>query len=176
MQVIRLAVIIPAKTNLQRDDHEENTITEAAFFQQHKFHNRRRRFRGQWVSGIDVHKKNCHIAVRLNGALALTFVAPSDNIAIARMMGKLNPALKKIACEAGPTGLSLARVLEEASLPAPLMKPIRHQQHTRPPKPNTFRANPKPRISPNYRTARHIQFITHTCPLPARRDSSHPIK
>ena len=67
--------------------------------------------------GIDVHKKNCHIAIRLNGALALTFVAPSDNIAIARMMCKLNPAVKKIVYEAGPTGFSLARALEKASLP-----------------------------------------------------------
>lgn len=73
--------------------------------------------------GIDVHKKNYHIAIRLNGALALTFVAPSDNIAIARMMCKLNPAVKKIVYEAGPTGFSLARVLEKASLPVAVIAP-----------------------------------------------------
>ena len=73
--------------------------------------------------GIDVHKKNCHIAIRLNGALALTFVAPSDNIAIAQMMGKLNPALKQIVYEAGPTGFSLARVLKKASLPVAVIAP-----------------------------------------------------
>jgi transposase len=73
--------------------------------------------------GIDVHKKNCHIAVRLNGALALTFVAPSDNIAIAQTLGKLNPAIKKIVYEAGPTGFSLARALEKASLPIAVIAP-----------------------------------------------------
>ncbi len=73
--------------------------------------------------GIDVHKKNCHIAIRLNGALALTFVAPSDNMAISRMMCKLNPAVKKIVYEAGPTGFSLARVLEKASLPVAVIVP-----------------------------------------------------
>ncbi len=73
--------------------------------------------------GIDVHKKNCHIAIRLNSALAITFVAPSDNIAIARMMCKLNPALKQIVYEAGPTGFSLARALEKASLPVAVIAP-----------------------------------------------------
>ena len=34
--------------------------------------------------GIDGHKINCHIAVWLNKAIALTFVTPSDNIAIAK--------------------------------------------------------------------------------------------
>ena len=33
MQLIRLAVIIPTKTNLQTDDRQENTIKETAFFQ-----------------------------------------------------------------------------------------------------------------------------------------------
>ena len=32
--------------------------------------------------GIDVHKTNCHIAIWLNEAIALTFVTPSDNAAI----------------------------------------------------------------------------------------------
>ena len=34
--------------------------------------------------GIDVHKKNCHIAIWLNNGIALTFVAPADNSGIAR--------------------------------------------------------------------------------------------
>ncbi|MHC5083553.1 MAG: hypothetical protein ACYTET_06405 [Planctomycetota bacterium] len=33
--------------------------------------------------GIDVHKVKCHIAIWLNEAIALTFVTPSDNVAIA---------------------------------------------------------------------------------------------
>jgi len=38
--------------------------------------------------GIDVHKTNCHIAIWLNEAIALTFVTPSDNIAIAHTLGR----------------------------------------------------------------------------------------
>jgi hypothetical protein len=41
MQVIRLAVIIPAKNQSERDDREKDTIKETAFFQQHKFHHKR---------------------------------------------------------------------------------------------------------------------------------------
>ena len=85
--------------------------------------------------GIDVHKANCHIAIRLNGGLALTFVSPSDNIAIAQMMAKLNPALKKIVYEAGPTGFSLARVLREASLPVAVIAP------SKTPRPSAQQAN-----------------------------------
>jgi len=43
--------------------------------------------------GIDVHKKNCHIAIWLNEAIALTFVTPSDNVAIAHTLGRLTPGL-----------------------------------------------------------------------------------
>ena len=67
--------------------------------------------------GIDVHKVKYHIAIWLNEAIALTFVTPSDNIAIAQMLSKLKPGLKKVVYEAGPTGFSLARALSAASLP-----------------------------------------------------------
>ena len=73
--------------------------------------------------GIDVHKTNCHIAIWLNEAIALTFVTPSDNAAIARMLHKLTPALKQVVYEAGPTGFSLARTLKAASLPIAVIAP-----------------------------------------------------
>ncbi len=73
--------------------------------------------------GIDVHKKNCHIAIWLNEAIALTFVTPSDNMAIAHILSKLNPGLKRIVYEAGPTGFSLARALKAASLPVSVIAP-----------------------------------------------------
>jgi transposase len=73
--------------------------------------------------GIDVHKVKCHIAIWLNEAIALTFVTPSDNVAIAQMLGKLKPGLKKIVYEAGPTGFSLARTLKLASLPVAVIAP-----------------------------------------------------
>ena len=65
--------------------------------------------------GIDVHKVDYHIAIWLNNGIALTFVSPSDNSAIARTLDKLNPGLKQIVYEAGPTGFSLARTLAAAS-------------------------------------------------------------
>ena len=73
--------------------------------------------------GIDVHKKNCHIAVWLNEGIALTYVAPSDNQALVRQMQRLRPALRKIVYEAGPTGFSLVRTLRAASLPAAVIAP-----------------------------------------------------
>jgi transposase len=118
MQVIRLAVIITAKTYLKGMTMKKTLSKKQRFFNRINLTTD-----DEVYVGIDVHKKNCHIAVRLNGALALTFVAPSDNIAIAQMMGKLNPAIKKIVYEAGPTGFSLARALEKASLPIAVIAP-----------------------------------------------------
>jgi len=73
--------------------------------------------------GIDVHKINCHIAIRLNGAIALTYVTPSDNRALVRQMQRLQPALRKIVYEAGPTGFSLVRTLRRASLQVAVIAP-----------------------------------------------------
>jgi len=73
--------------------------------------------------GIDVHKKSCHVAIWLNDAIALTFVTPTDNLAIAQMLQKLTPGLKQIVYEAGPTGFSLARTLRAASLPVAVIAP-----------------------------------------------------
>lgn len=73
--------------------------------------------------GIDTHKKNCHVAIWLNEGIALTFVTPSDNVAIAQILSKLNPGLKQIVYEAGPTGFSLARTLRAASLPVAVIAP-----------------------------------------------------
>jgi len=57
--------------------------------------------------GIDVHKIKYHVAIWLNNGIALTFVTPSDNLAIANTLSKLTPALKQIVYEAGPTGHNL---------------------------------------------------------------------
>jgi len=115
MQVIRLAVIMPAKTNAKGMTVKKTLSRKQRFFNKISL-----TADDKVYVGIDVHKKNCHIAIRLNGALALTFVAPSDNIAIARMMCKLNPAVKKIVYEAGPTGFSLARELKKLHCLLPL--------------------------------------------------------
>ncbi|MBW8017393.1 MAG: hypothetical protein FVQ82_14525 [Planctomycetes bacterium] len=46
--------------------------------------------------GIDVHKVDYHVAIWLNNGIALTFVAPADNSAIARELEKLTPGLKQV--------------------------------------------------------------------------------
>lgn len=88
------------------------------FFKQVKFTSR-----DEVYVGIDVHKINCHIAIRLNGAIVLTYVTPSDNSALVRQMQRLQPALRKVVYEAGPTGFSLVRALRQASLPAAVIAP-----------------------------------------------------
>ena len=47
--------------------------------------------------GIDVHKIKYHVAIWLNNGIALTFVTPSDNLALANTLSKLTPALKLMA-------------------------------------------------------------------------------
>jgi transposase len=78
--------------------------------------------------GIDVHKETCHIALYLNGAHAIDFITPSDNIKICQTLKKLEPAIKNIVYEAGPTGYSLARQLQQASLPVQVIAPSKTPQ------------------------------------------------
>ena len=73
--------------------------------------------------GIDVHKISHHIAVWLNDAPAIDFVMPADNQKILTMLEKLCIAIKLIVYEAGPTGYSLARLLQDAKLPIRVIAP-----------------------------------------------------
>ena len=75
--------------------------------------------------GIDVHKATYHVALYLNGSHAIDFVTPADNDNICQTLKKLQPAIKKIVYEAGPTGYSLARVLQEQSLPVQVIAPTK---------------------------------------------------
>jgi transposase len=73
--------------------------------------------------GIDVHKATYHIALYLNGGHAVDFVTPADNAKVCDDLRKLQPAIKNIVYEAGPTGYSLARYLQQASLPVQVIAP-----------------------------------------------------
>ncbi len=73
--------------------------------------------------GIDVHKTTYHIALYLNGGHAIDFVTPANNDNVCQTLKKLQPAIKKIVYEAGPTGYSLARQLQQASLPVQVIAP-----------------------------------------------------
>lgn len=78
--------------------------------------------------GIDVHKINYHVALYLNGAHAIDYITPADNAKLCATFKKLQPAIKSIVYEAGPTGYSLARQLQQASLPVQVIAPSKTPQ------------------------------------------------
>lgn len=61
--------------------------------------------------GIDVHKKQYHVALWYSGSLTYYFVMSSDNAQVVRKLERIKVAVKKVVYEAGPTGYSLARLL-----------------------------------------------------------------
>jgi transposase len=73
--------------------------------------------------GIDVHKKSYHIAFWLNEAPAIDFVTPADNKKIVQILKRFSNAVKLIVYEAGPTGYSLARLLQQNKLPVKIAAP-----------------------------------------------------
>src|SRR4030043_1826306 len=75
--------------------------------------------------GIDVHKKSYHVAFWLNHAPAIDFVMPPDNAKLIDTLNKLRVALRMVVYEAGPTGYSLARMLQQADVPV-----SRQEEHT----------------------------------------------
>jgi transposase len=78
--------------------------------------------------GIDVHKTTYHVALYLNGGHAIDFITPADNSKICTTLKKLEPAIKNIVYEAGPTGYSLARQLQHQSLPVQVIAPSKTPQ------------------------------------------------
>ncbi len=99
MQVIRLTAILPAKTNL-KPMSAKKTLSK----KQRSFNKSNLTTDDEVYVAIDVHK-NCHIAIRLNGTLALTFAAPSDNVAIARMLVNLNSVFLDVADAWDPSAM-----------------------------------------------------------------------
>jgi len=73
--------------------------------------------------GIDVHKKSYHIAFWLNNAPAINFVTPADNKKVLQMFQRFSPSIKLVVYEAGPTGYSLARLLQENKIPVKIAAP-----------------------------------------------------
>jgi transposase len=73
--------------------------------------------------GLDVHKKNVHAAVRVNGCELTTFVTPADVATVVRSLSRFKAALKRVVYEAGPTGYGLARALRKAGFPTEVIAP-----------------------------------------------------
>ena len=73
--------------------------------------------------GLDVHKATYGVALWLNDTPAIDFVMPSDNDKLLKLLEKVRIALKRVVYEAGPTGYTLARSLQKASLPVWVVAP-----------------------------------------------------
>lgn len=82
--------------------------------------------------GIDAHKKSLHIALWLNCAPAIDFVSPPDNKKLIETLNKLRPALRMVVYEAGPTGYSLARAMQNANLPVSVVAPSKTPRQAAP--------------------------------------------
>lgn len=75
--------------------------------------------------GLDVHKRSYHLALRREDGAAITWVSPPEPEALSELLEKLELRVGLIAYEAGPTGFSLARHLQEAGYPVLVAAPSR---------------------------------------------------
>ena len=82
--------------------------------------------------GIDAHKKSLHVALWLNDAPAIDFVSPPDYKKLVDTLNKLRPALRMVVYEAGPTGYSLAREMQNAKLPVSVVAPSKTPRQSAP--------------------------------------------
>jgi transposase len=82
--------------------------------------------------GIDAHKKSLHIALWLNNAPAIDFVSPPDSDQLIDTLNRLRPALRMVVYEAGPTGYSLARAMQNANLPVSVVAPSKTPRQASP--------------------------------------------
>lgn len=82
--------------------------------------------------GIDAHKKSLHVALFLNDAPAIDFVMPTDSKKLIDTLNKLRPALRMVVYEAGPTGYSLARVMQNVNLPVNVVAPSKTPRQSAP--------------------------------------------
>lgn len=69
-----------------------------------------------WI-GIDVHKRSYYVALKRNDGQTTTWVSPASPQKFAEQIQRLDISVAAVAYETGPTGFSLARVLEQANIP-----------------------------------------------------------
>lgn len=73
--------------------------------------------------GIDVHKRSYHLALRRADGRALTQVTPASPSSVVALLTGLNIRIGVVAYESGPTGFSLARMLQDAEIPVLVAAP-----------------------------------------------------
>jgi len=77
-----------------------------------------------WI-GLDVHKKNYHVALRRADGVCESWVSPANPIALVRQFSKISERISLIVYEAGPTGYFLERVLKTNGYPKAVVAPSR---------------------------------------------------
>jgi len=82
--------------------------------------------------GIDTHKKSLHVALWLNDSPAIDFVMPPDSAKLIDILNRLRQALRMVVYEAGPTGYSLARTLQQADIPVSIVAPSKTPRQSAP--------------------------------------------
>jgi transposase len=78
--------------------------------------------------GLDVHKRQIHAAVRVNGQEVGTHVLPARPAAVAKFVARYGAGLKHVVYEAGPTGYGLARHLRSAGVAVDVIAPSKTPQ------------------------------------------------
>lgn len=75
-----------------------------------------------WI-GIDVHKRSYHIALLRADNKTTTFATTASPEAFVEQLRQLNVSVAGVAYEAGPTGFSLARILQADDIPVIVAAP-----------------------------------------------------
>ena len=75
--------------------------------------------------GIDVHRKDYHVAFRGGNGMDASFVTTADPKGFTRKLLDLGLSISMIAYESGPTGFSLARELNGAGFTVTVAAPSR---------------------------------------------------
>lgn len=73
--------------------------------------------------GIDVHKRSYYLALRRADGRALSLVSPASPSAVVELLTGLSIRIGAVAYESGPTGFSLARMLDDANIPVIVAAP-----------------------------------------------------
>lgn len=82
--------------------------------------------------GIDTHKRSFHVSLWLNDAPAIDFVMPPDVARLTDDLKKIRVALRLVVYEAGPTGYSLARMLQQVNIPVSVVAPSKTPRQSAP--------------------------------------------
>lgn len=75
--------------------------------------------------GIDVHKRSYSLALVREDGACFTWTGPANAETLLEPVKRFALRISAVACEAGPTGFSLARVLERAGLRVLVLAPSR---------------------------------------------------